>query len=124
LQFAPTRQAEFVICDHTIDTVIRFECLEVILRWRIGLDHGWTVNPGKLGRGFKRYLDPATWAELEATYAPADPAANWAALDNTIVLFRRLAHELAAALDFHYPAGLDQQAAAHVQSIAELPEDG
>ena len=91
-----------------LDSTLRFEYLRRIIEWHIGEEHNWSVNTGIQGRFFKRYLDPSTWAKLEATFTDAGIENNWQALFNMTGLFRRLAGELAERLGYEYPGETDR----------------
>lgn len=94
--------------------------LQRLLEWRVTLDHGSTVKIGALGKGLKRYLPPALWAELEACYAGAGVAENWNALFQTLALFRQVATDVAARLDYAYPHDLDRRVTAYVRRIQQM----
>jgi aminoglycoside 6-adenylyltransferase len=84
------------------------------------LDHGWSVRLGLLGRGLKKRLPPELWAELERTYVGPGLEENWAALHNTIALFRKVAVEVGSRLGYAYPSGLDQRMLAYLDSVRRL----
>jgi aminoglycoside 6-adenylyltransferase len=92
-----------------------------MLYWRIGLDHGWSVRPGFFGRGLRRHLDAAIWTELEGTFAGAEPAAIWTALDRAIALFRRVAISVGNDLGYAYPHDLDATMTTYLEQIKRLP---
>lgn len=102
-----------------LDGAIRTDSLEPLLGWYIGLLHNWSVYPNKHGRWFRRYLDPATWRELEATYTGADIAANWKALFTMMSLFRRLGEHIAHQLGFSYPVALHERVWAYLHIIRD-----
>ena len=100
-----------------LDYDMRYVYLLPMLEWKMECDHGWSVSPGALGKGLKRRLPPATWAELEGTWAGAGIADNWEALFRMIALFRRVAGEVAAHLGFTYPDALDRRVTSHVRRM-------
>lgn len=61
-----------------------------MLEWRVQIDRDWSLPVRNLGKGLKKHLPPETWAALEQTFAGADIAANWQALENTMALFRQV----------------------------------
>lgn len=91
-----------------------------LLEWRLELDHGWSVRPGFFGRGLRRYLGPATWAELEATYVGADRDEIWAALYRAIDLFQRVAIGVGRDLGYEYPHHLDATMMSYLGQIERL----
>ncbi len=54
-----------------LDHDMRDVYLRPMLAWRMECDHGWSVPTGALGKGLKKRLPAALWAELEGTYAAA-----------------------------------------------------
>lgn len=91
-----------------------------LLEWRVGVAHDWSVPTGSLGKGLKKRLPPALWAQVEQSFAGASPADNWAALDRTMALFRQVAIEVGAQLGYAYPDELHQRVSAYVEQIRRL----
>ncbi|WP_308636344.1 aminoglycoside 6-adenylyltransferase [Paenibacillus silvisoli] len=114
---------ELYFAKYMLDSVIRFQMFMPMIEWHIGAESNWTVNPGKNGRWFKRYLDAETWAELEQTYAGASLEDNWRAMYAMTALFRKLAVDVGGKLGFDYPHALDQRVTAYMQRIQRLPKD-
>ena len=100
-----------------LDYDMRYVYLLPMLEWRVECDHGWSVPVGINGKGLKARLSPATWAELEGTYAGAGVADNWEALFRMIALFRRAGREVAAHLGFAYPEELDRRVTSFVRGM-------
>jgi aminoglycoside 6-adenylyltransferase len=116
---------ELLPAKYNLDQVMKQDNLRRMLEWRLEIDHGWSVKVGAYGKGLKRYLDPAVWSDVEATYAGAGLAENWVALFRTIDLFRRVAVEVARHLGFGYPHQMDQRAVRYLRRVEELgPEAG
>ena len=103
-----------------LDYDMKHVYLRPMLEWRMALDHGWAVKTGVLGRGLKKQLPTSLWAQLEATYADADIAANWDALLRTMALFRLVAMEVAAHLGYTYPLAMDEGVTAYVERVRRL----
>jgi aminoglycoside 6-adenylyltransferase len=112
---------DLVFARYNLDIVMRHEVLLQMLEWRVEVDHGWTWKPGVVGRGLKAHVSPETWAELEKTWVGAEIAENWTALFRMTALFRRIAREVASALDYDYPATLDQRVTSYLEEIHRLP---
>jgi aminoglycoside 6-adenylyltransferase len=91
--------------------------LRQVLEWKIGLDHGWAVPVGALGKGLKKRLPPEIWSQLESTYAGVGIEENWEALFRTMALFREVAMEVGERLGYKYPLDLDQRVTAYVQKM-------
>ncbi|MCB9079941.1 MAG: aminoglycoside 6-adenylyltransferase [Anaerolineaceae bacterium] len=105
---------------YMLDGTIRFDKLQPLLEWHIGLRHHWTVDTGIYGRWFQRYLDADTWAVYESTFAGADFDDNWRALFAMVELVRSLGTNLAEALGFPYPEETDKRVTAYMRRIEGL----
>jgi aminoglycoside 6-adenylyltransferase len=102
-----------------LDYDMKHVYLRPMLEWRMECDHGWAAPAGALGKGLKRRLPPALWAELEGAYAGAGIADNWEALFRTMALFGRVAREVAARLGYAYPEDLDRRVTAYVRGLRD-----
>jgi aminoglycoside 6-adenylyltransferase len=94
--------------------------LRQMLEWWIECDQDWSVPTGALGKGLKKLLPPARWAQLENTYVGAKMEENWDALLRTLELFRWAAREVGAQLHYEYPEDLDQRVTSYVQQMRLL----
>lgn len=63
------------------------------------------------------WVDAMTWQELQETFDGFSAAQSWRALINAVDLFRRLARETAAALDFTYPEALDANVTQYIRAL-------
>jgi aminoglycoside 6-adenylyltransferase len=104
-----------------LDQDMKTVAMRRMLEWRIEIDHDWSLKPGVLGRGLKRFLPAQHWAELANTYVGPDFEENWAALWRTAYLFRRVAREVGNALCYTYPQEVDDQVSVYVNAIRQLP---
>lgn len=114
---------ELYYAKYMLDNVIRFNYLQLVIEWYLGVRHDWSINPNKFGRWFKRYLDQETWTELEGTYAGAEIGENWEALFRTADLFSRLAQEVGESLGYHYPMEYEQKMREYLLKVRNLPAD-
>lgn len=115
---------DLVAAKHIFDS-IKVGNLRQVLDWLIEIDHDWSLKPGAYGRYLKRYLPPAIWTQLEATYVGPDLDENWQALFKTVDLFRAISQEVGAHLGYHYPGQLDRRATAYLQWVRALdPQAG
>lgn len=105
-----------------LDAEIRLQALRPLLEWVIAVDHGWAVRPGAWGRQFNRYLQPAVWTEIERTFAGTGDEGHWAALFQTIAVFRNGAESVAQGLGYVYPRDLDERMTSYLLEIKGLPE--
>lgn len=106
----------------TLEVYVR-EQLTKMLRWQIGIQTGFKINPGKEGKYFERYLPPEQWALLLQTYADGSYAHTWDALVAMGELFRRSARFVAGHYGFVYPAAEDERVSAFLRRIRALPPD-
>lgn len=113
------RRDDLMPARYNLDYAMKHVDLRRMLEWRIEIDAGWALKPGAYGKGLKRHLDPATWAELERTYVGASLQDNWEALFRTIGLFRRVAVEVGERLGYAYPLELDRRAVAYLQRVRD-----
>jgi aminoglycoside 6-adenylyltransferase len=111
---------EITYAKHMLDVVVR-EQLMKMLRWHIGVKTQFSRNPGKLGKYFRRYLEPELWTMLADTYTDAGYDHTWEALFNMCALFRRVAVPLADHVGFEYPHDDDRRVSAHLAHVRCLP---
>ncbi|MBP7687204.1 MAG: aminoglycoside 6-adenylyltransferase [Thermoflexales bacterium] len=111
---------EIMYAKYMLDVVVR-EQLMKMLRWHIGVRTQFVCDPGKLGKYFRRYLEPDLWALLEGTYADAGYDHTWEALFTMGTLFRTIAVPLAEHFGFEYPHDDDRRVSAHLAHVKHLP---
>jgi len=116
-------RGELTYARHHLDTVLRAQ-LHTLLGWEVAAASGFRRGTGRAGRHLRRELPPAWWARLEATYADADPARGWAALDALTELFRMAAVRVATRFGFDYPHDDDARVARHLRRLRALAEGG
>ena len=105
-----------------LDEVVRTELMKM-LRWHIGLQTGFQVNPGKLGKYFSKYLEPELWERFEKTYSGLGREETWEALFSMCDLFRQVAIPIAESYGFEYPFEDDRRVTAHLHHVRTLPQD-
>jgi aminoglycoside 6-adenylyltransferase len=113
---------EIVYAKHMMDRYVRDQLMKM-LDWYIGIETGFSQNPGKFGKYYQQYLDPETWALLLKTYADASYEHTWQALFNMGDLFRLAAQAVAAHFGFAYPQGDDDRVSTHLAYVRRLPRD-
>jgi aminoglycoside 6-adenylyltransferase len=111
------RRGDLMPLKYNLDQAMKQVNLRRILEWRIEIDHHWSVKPGAYGTGLKNLLKPSTWTEVEQTYVGPAIEDNWDAMFRTISLFRKIAKEVAAFLEFRYPDELDQRVVQYLQQV-------
>ncbi len=114
---------DIIAAKHLLDHFIKQDYLIPMLVWRSEIDHGWSVKPGLYGRRLKQWLRPNLWAQVEQTYAGADPEANWEALFTTISLFRQVAQEVGERLGYVYPDAMERRTVAYLRAVRQLDRD-
>jgi len=108
---------EICYAKYILDNIMRFGCLYKMIDWHIAMRHNWSIITNKYGRFFKRYLDPKTWAELQATFSDACIENNWKAFFDMIELFRKLAKNVAKNLGYEYPDKIDQEVTEYFKKV-------
>ena len=111
-----------IIYAKAMHEVVRSQ-LMLMLNWYIGVKSGFAASPGKLGKYYPRYLEPALWQQLLDTYAGADINATWDALFTMCDLFRTVALVVAEHFGFAYPRGDDERVSAHLAHVRALPKN-
>jgi aminoglycoside 6-adenylyltransferase len=92
---------------YILEADLRFEKLHLLMRWRIGIDHGPAIDVGIFGRWFKKWLQADIWSLYLETFSSADPDDQWRAMFAMCELVRVLGTEIAAHYRFEYPAETD-----------------
>jgi len=94
-----------------------------MLTWYIGIKTEFKINPGKFGKHFKLYLEPALWDLLMASYADADYENTWDSLEHMCHLFRIASRAVASHFNFDYPLEDDEKVSAHQNHVRSLAKD-
>jgi aminoglycoside 6-adenylyltransferase len=113
---------EITYAKSMLDQYVRTQLIKM-LAWHIGTKTEFTINPGKFGKYFKQYLDPALWDLLMATYADADYEHTWDSLEQMCQLFRKTSRSVSQHFGFEYPLEDDEKVSAHLQHVRSLPKD-
>lgn len=107
---------------YMLDEVVRTQLMKM-LTWYIGMQTGFSRNPGKYGKYFQQFLEPELWDLLLETYAEASYEHTWAALFAMGKLFRRVAMPVAAYFGFDYRRDDDERVSTHLEHVKGLPKD-
>jgi len=113
---------EITYARYTFDHSVRDELAKMVT-WHIGVKTRFMANPGKCGKYFDRYLEPALWEMFLKTYSDAGYDATWDALETTCKLFRVTAVHVATHFGFEYPQGDDDRVSAHLRYVRSLSKD-
>jgi aminoglycoside 6-adenylyltransferase len=111
-------RGELTYARHHLDTVLRAQ-LMTMLDWYVLVASGGERGPGKYGRFLRNELPDALWTLLEDTYADADSASAWGALEALTALFRQLAVAVAERHGFVYPTGDDERVTALLRRMRQ-----
>jgi len=115
-------RAEITYAKSMQDEVVRPQLFKM-LAWYIGINTDFSINPGKSGKAFKKYLDPTLWDMLMATYADAEYDHTWEALEAMCGLFQKTSRLVADHFGFEYPASEDEKVSAYLKHVKSLPKD-
>jgi len=99
---------------------IRFKFLQRMIEWYISMKNNWEINPGKCGRGFKKYLSNDEWNELSETFTGFEKEHNWKCLFNLMDFFRKIAIEVSINLGYEYPKQTDEEVTEYMKKIKEF----
>lgn len=113
---------EVILVKELINQVIRGALIQM-MDWYIGCRHGFTVNPGKFGKFYQRYLEPEMYEKMLATYSDANLQHIWQAVYVTMDLFRNSARFVAAQLGYEYPESWDKNVTTYMLHVQQLPKD-
>lgn len=108
---------ELFYAKYISEEVMRFNNLQVILEWYIGMQHNWEITTNKKGRLFKKYLSPEMWKKVEATFSGSNIEDNWRALFAYADLGSEIGPAIARQLGFNYPLELEQKIRAYLQKM-------
>ncbi|HEX8992824.1 MAG TPA: aminoglycoside 6-adenylyltransferase [Anaerolineales bacterium] len=103
-----------------LDRYLREQLMKMI-DWYVGVQTGFSKNPGFLGKYLQDCLPPDLWRMLMATYSDSAPDHTWEALYAMGELFRRVALPVAEHFGFNYPRGDDERVTAHLKHVRSLP---
>jgi len=103
-----------------LEQYMKPEGLLTVLWWLVEIDHGWKVKPGLYGRGLRKWLRPDLWKDLEATCPNAEPKEIWKALEETLDLMRKAAHEVGMHFGFAYPEERERLTREYIGGIHKL----
>jgi aminoglycoside 6-adenylyltransferase len=112
---------EIIYAKYVLDNIVRDELMKMLV-WHIGVKTDFSVNPGKWGKYYQRYLEPELWESLLETYAGSDYEETWDALMAMGELFRTMAVQIAKKLGFEYPFRDDTRVSAHLAHVRRLPQ--
>jgi aminoglycoside 6-adenylyltransferase len=113
---------ELTYSKQTLDLYVREQLMKMLV-WYFGVQTDFQKSPGKMGKYFKEGLEPEIWAQLEQTYADAQPEHIWDSLIVMGNLFRHAAQYVAKHFGFLYPEQDDKNVTAFLHHVRKLPRD-
>jgi aminoglycoside 6-adenylyltransferase len=99
------------------------DALHLMLKWYIGTQTGFSVDTGKFGKYFEKYLDSKLWEAFVKTYPNGEYQNIWQALFVMCDLFRETAIEVAQHFGFEYPYDDDRRVTDYLKRVRALPRD-
>jgi aminoglycoside 6-adenylyltransferase len=99
------------------------DMLTLMLQWHTGIRTDFTVNPGKVGKYFEKYLKPEHWKAYVMTFPDSEYENIWRALFVMCDLFRETAWEVAKYYGYEYPVEDDRRVTSYLQHVRFLPQD-
>ena len=93
------------------------EMLDRMADWYIGINTGFGVSSGKLGKYYGKYLPAELYGLYKGTYAAGDCRCVWQAVSCACELFRVIASQVAAALGFTYNESDDANMTAYLKAM-------
>jgi aminoglycoside 6-adenylyltransferase len=115
-------RGELVLVKELFSQVIHAALMQM-MDWYIGCRHDFTVNPGKFGKFYERYLEGEVYKKFLATYSDAHLDNTWIALYKTIELFREVATYVAQQLGYNYRRDWDQNVTKYLLHVQQLPKN-
>ena len=107
-------RGEFTYAQGVYHGAVR-DAFDQMAGWRIGLDHNFSVNPGKKGKWYQRFLPAEEWDELYSTYDCGSEKALFDSLLRMMALFQKWGHMLSKALGYPYPDGDQSKVMTYIQ---------
>lgn len=104
------------------ETIVH-DCVINMMEWYIGMNHNWSINSGKWGKWFEKYLSKELWDSFVKIYPGADYNEIWESIFEAGWLVRRIGIELADKLGYEYPILDDNRVSGFLEKVRALPKD-
>jgi aminoglycoside 6-adenylyltransferase len=92
--------------------------LHTMLRWKVGMETGFSLSIGKSDKFLKEYISEDVWNKVLSTYDMGSYQKMWEALHTSIELFRETSHFIAETYGYKYPS-YDEKVSMYIESIRE-----
>ena len=93
------------------------DMLNQMVDWYIGMNTGFSVSVGKLGKYYKKFLPPELYRRYKETYSDGEYPHIWNAVFSACELFRCLAVEVAKQMGYTYHQQEDANMTAYLQRV-------
>lgn len=88
-----------------------------MLQWHKASHENWNISFKNFGKEMKTWLDENIWKELNQCFAKFNAEDSWKALENTIILYEKIAKETAEYLQYSYNEKLNKSISNFIQTI-------
>lgn len=93
---------ELVYSSFMLESIVREPFIKLI-EYYIALRNNWSVNSGKFGRWFKKYLQQNEWSKVESTYFYDDLESMYNALIGICTITSEFGAVIAETLGYRFP---------------------
>jgi len=104
--------------------VILMDCVREMLSWHIAMNNDWSINVGKCGKWFKRYLPEELYKEFTELYPTTAYEEMWVSLFKVGEFIRKIGTEVGEKLGYNYPIEDDERVTEFLKMIKEMPRSG
>jgi len=92
--------------------------LQTMLRWKVGMETGFSLSIGKSDKFLKEYISEDMWNKVISTYDMGSYQKMWEALNTCIELFRETSQFIAETFGYKYP-NYDGKVSMYIEGIRE-----
>ncbi len=107
---------------YVLDHILRDQLMKMI-GWFVGVQSGFSKNPGYMGMHLQECMEPGLWDRLLNTYSDSGYDHTWDALLVMGQLMRYVAVPVADRFGYEYPYSDDERVAAHLRHVRNLPQN-
>lgn len=100
------------------------DMLNQMVEWSIGIDTGFSVSAGKMGKYFKRHMPRKLYDMYERTYSDSNYDNLWNAVFVACELFRSLAIKVAEHFVYTYNSREDENMMKYLNMVKGIYEKG
>jgi len=104
--------------------VILMDCVREMLSWHLAMNNDWSINVGKCGKWFKRYLPEELYKEFAELYPSSVYEEMWVSLFKVGEFIRKIGTEVGEKLGYKYPMEDDERVTEFLKMIKEIPRSG